>query len=356
MLPDQATQLLTAFVDRELSQRQRKAVMRLLHKSSEAREMLRQLQENAHKLKQLPRRKIEPSLVDEILRAIAEQQAQPKQPAVKAARRRWLPYVAASMAAALLIGALGIVYWKAMEEPNGVPKHAPNVAEGKTPDRKLAPPSPKPRPLNPMVTQMVEKTFVEFSKQPPVDPALTGNINELQEGPKSWQFAREVNREKAIQLDFTVKSNSNAMDRLKVVLGDRGIRLVTDKSAAKTHDDKKVQYLVYADDLTSEEVIKITDALGRSFVTSGQKNGSRTSPSPYQKVTVTPTAKEEKEKLDKLLGAPTEGKPVPKKERKAVVLPVSPGAMASSEVLEVGKQRRVPQAGTLQVLIRIHLE
>jgi hypothetical protein len=356
MLPDQATQLLTAFVDRELSQRQRKAVMRLLHKSSEAREMLRQLQENAHKLKQLPRRKIEPSLVDEILRAIAEQQPQPKQPAVKAARRRWLPYVAASMAAALLIGALGIVYWKAMEEPNGVPKHAPNVAEGKTPDRKLAPPSPKPRPLNPMVTQMVEKTFVEFSKQPPVDPALTGNINELQEGPKSWQFAREVNREKAIQLDFTVKSNSNAMDRLKVVLGDRGIRLVTDNSAAKTHDDKKVQYLVYADDLTSEEVIKITDALGRSFVTSGQKNGSRTSPSPYQKVTVTPTAKEEKEKLDKLLGAPTEGKPVPKKERKAVVLPVSPGAMASSEVLEVGKQRRVPQAGTLQVLIRIHLE
>ena len=97
--------------------------------------------------------------------------------------------------------------------------------------------------------------------------------------------------------------------------------------------------------------------LGRSFRTlNDESNAARISPSPYQKVTVTPIAKDEKEKLDKLLGAPTDGKPVPKKERKAVVLPVSPGATASSEVLEVGKQRRLPQAGTLQILIRIHQE
>ena len=99
MLSDQVTELLTAFVDGELSQRQRKAVMRLLHRSSEAREVLRQLQENAHRLKQLPRHKVEPSLVRDVLQAIAEVQAQPKQPAPKLGRRRWLPYVAASLAA-----------------------------------------------------------------------------------------------------------------------------------------------------------------------------------------------------------------------------------------------------------------
>ena len=356
MLSDQAKQLLTAFVDRELSQRQRKAVMRLLHKSSEAREMLRQLQENAHKLKQLPRRKLEPGLVEEILQAIAEQPAQAKQPAVKVARRRWLPYVVASMAAALLISVLGIVYWKAMDSPNGAPKDAQNVAKAEAPDRKHVPPVPKLQPLNPVVTGVVEGTFSEFSKEPPFDPALSANINELQEGPKSWQFAREVNREKAIELDFTVKSNSLALERLKEVLSDRLIQLVTDKSAAKTHDDKKVQYLVYADNLSSDEVIKMMGELGRSVVTSkGQKNEKRIA-SPYQKVTITPTAKDEKAKLDKLLGAPTDGKPVPKDKRIAAVLPVSPGAPASAEVLEVGKQRRVPQAGTLQVLIRIHQE
>lgn len=355
MLPDQALQLLTAFVDRELSQRQRKAVMRLLHKSSEAREMLRQLQENAHRLKQLPRRKIEPSLVDEILQAVAEQQAQPKQPVVKAARRRWLPFVAASMAAALLIGALGIVYFKMMDESNGVTKETPNVAKGETPNKKPALPAPKPRTVDPLVTRMVVETFAEFSK-PPVDPALTANVSELQDDSKSSQFKRMINREKAIELDFTVKSNSSAMLRLKEVLSDRRIKLVTDKSAAKTLDDKKVQYLVYADNLTSDELIRIMGELGKSFVISKTGTNETRKASPYEKVTVTPTAKEDKEKLDKLLGAPTDGKPVPKEERKAVVLPVSPGVMPSSAVLEVGKQRRVPQAGTLQVLIRIHQE
>src|ERR1700722_6665840 len=117
MLPDQATQLLTAFVDGELGQRQRKAALRLLQRSSEAREILRQLQENAHKVKQLPRRKVEPSLVDEVLRAIAEQKAQPKPPTPKfGRRRRWMPYVAASLAASILIGVIGLLYWQSMGE------------------------------------------------------------------------------------------------------------------------------------------------------------------------------------------------------------------------------------------------
>src|SRR5271170_1857138 len=120
MLSDQVTRLLTAFVDGELSQRQRKAVMRVLHKSSEAREVLRQLQENAHKVKQLPRRKLEPSLVEAVMQAIAEQKAQPKQPtAPRIVRRRWLPYVAAAMAASLLVGVLSIFAWQAFKDQDG---------------------------------------------------------------------------------------------------------------------------------------------------------------------------------------------------------------------------------------------
>src|SRR5580698_4865688 len=117
MLSDEITQLLTAYVDGELSQRQRKTVMRILHKSSEARELLRQLQENAHKIKQLPRRKVEPSLVDAVMQAIAEQKAQPKQPAaLRGARRRWLPYVTAALAASLLAGVLSIFAWQAFKD------------------------------------------------------------------------------------------------------------------------------------------------------------------------------------------------------------------------------------------------
>jgi hypothetical protein len=350
MLPDQATILLTAFVDRELSQRQRKAVMRLLHKSSEAREMLRHLQENAHKLKLLPRRKIEPSLVDEILQAIAEQPAQPKQPAVKAARRRWLPYVVASMAAALLIGALGIVYWKTMAEPGGtknegVVKHIPP-----------APPSPKVPKVHPMLASIVDGTFLEFSKQVPVDPVFSANFGELQDGRKSWQFAREVNREKAIQFDITVKSNAKAMLLLTQALHDRGITFVKDKSADKVLDDKKVLYLVYAENLTSNEVTKLMGELGQSSVKPGEMNQKK-SASPYQKVTVTPIAQDEKEKLAKLLGKPADVKPATKGEGKAaVMLPANGGETPSAEILKFTKQRGAPQAGTLQILIRIHQE
>ena len=70
MLSEQILELLTAFVDGELSQRQRKAVMRVLQRSSEARDVLRQLQENAHRVKKLPRHKVERSLVDQVMEAI----------------------------------------------------------------------------------------------------------------------------------------------------------------------------------------------------------------------------------------------------------------------------------------------
>ena len=43
MLPEQDRELLTSYVDGELSTRQRKTVLRLLRRSAEARELLRQL-------------------------------------------------------------------------------------------------------------------------------------------------------------------------------------------------------------------------------------------------------------------------------------------------------------------------
>src|SRR5262245_22614809 len=113
MLTEQVIELLTAYVDGELNERQRKAVTRLLNKSSEARAMLKELQENAHKLKKLPTHKVEPSLVEEIMKAIEEAKAQPKQP-VPVRRRAWLPYLAASLAAAILVAVIGVLYWQSL--------------------------------------------------------------------------------------------------------------------------------------------------------------------------------------------------------------------------------------------------
>ncbi len=361
MLSEQVTELLTAFVDGELNQRQREAAMRLLHESSEAREMLRQLQENAHKVKQLPRHKVEPSLVAEIMQAIAEQKAQPKPSLPKAVRRRWLPYVAASMAASVLIGLLGFLYWKHMIDANGVTKDDRGFVKNELPDDKPNPkPGPTPRMPNQLVDQMVQETLIEFIKQVPIDAPFNAKFTELRDGKKTGQLARELKSDKAIQLDISVKSNSMAMGRLKDVLKDHGIILVTDPSAAKTLADKnqaKVEYLVYAENLTPDEVTKLMRELGESYVVSSGSN-QRTVDTQYKEVTVAPIANDEKQRVVKLMGNPADPKDTkqPNLGRQALLLPTLAPLSPSKEVIQFVNKRQALQPGTIQILIKIRQE
>ncbi|MBY0522361.1 MAG: hypothetical protein K2R98_03145 [Gemmataceae bacterium] len=57
MLPERVTQLLTAYIDGELSSRQRRAVSKLLRKSPEARHLLQEMQQDSMILRKLPRRR-----------------------------------------------------------------------------------------------------------------------------------------------------------------------------------------------------------------------------------------------------------------------------------------------------------
>lgn len=354
MISDQIVQLLTAFVDGELGQRQRKAVMRLLHRSSEARSILRQLQENAHKLKQLPRHKVEPSLVEEVLQAIAEAQAQPRQPAWKPRRRRWLPYVAASLAASLLIGALGILYWNAMHDQDRLIEDGPFVVQSDIPEKRPQP-LPTPRKTHPLIDRVVKGTFGEFNRPVPIDIPFSATFAELQNGSKVDQLMRELKNEQAIQFDLIVKNNSDALVRLKGVLRERKIDLVTDPAAAKTLKGKnqdKVEYLVYAENVSTDELTKLMGELGQNYVI-GMNNNERKMASPYKKLTVTPITPSDKQKLAKLLGEPADTKSA---ERKAVVLPINAKGAPSAEVARFAKERGALQRGTLQVLIRIRQE
>ncbi len=366
MLSDQVTQLLTAFVDGELSQRQRKAVMRVLHKSSEARALLCQLQENAHKVNELPRHKLEPSLVEAVMQAIAEQKAQPKQSAQpKRVRRRWLPYVTAALAASLVVGVVSIFTWRAFRDQEGAKIGGGVMVKGD--DKKSEPkppePTPTPRKANPVLAQMVESTFQGFGTTPVPPQPFTARFAELQsvKGVKLADFACQINREPAVNLDITVKSNPLALARLKDVLKDRGITLVIDQSAAKTLTDKnqaKVEYLVYAENLSPDELTKLMGELSQSYVV-GQNNTQRTEASPYQKVTLTPI---DKKKVAKLLGVdpatmePKDKGTKPEAKRLAVVLPTTGGAQPSVEVRRFVEQRKQPQPGTVQVLIKIRQE
>src|SRR5258708_31668166 len=79
MLPDCLSRMLTAYVDGELNARQRKAVLRLLRRSPEARALLRQLQVDANQLRQLPQRTLSSDFADLVMQRIADGIVRPAQ-------------------------------------------------------------------------------------------------------------------------------------------------------------------------------------------------------------------------------------------------------------------------------------
>src|SRR5689334_16286486 len=96
MLSERDRQLLTAFVDGELSPRQRRQVCRLLGRSDAARRLLRELQGDSDELKALPPPPpLGRDLSAPVLRAAARPRPQPR-PAVRLRFRAWAGYAAAA--------------------------------------------------------------------------------------------------------------------------------------------------------------------------------------------------------------------------------------------------------------------
>src|SRR5437016_5851855 len=103
MLSEQHLQLLTTFVDGELSRRQRQAVMKLLHDSSDARSVLQELQEAAHRLRELPRHKLGAGFAGQVLGAIADRGLTPAPAAPVTAERTWPRWIHYAAAASILV-------------------------------------------------------------------------------------------------------------------------------------------------------------------------------------------------------------------------------------------------------------
>src|SRR2546421_12991551 len=70
MLSERHTKLVIDYVDGTLSARQRKTVLKLLHKSPKAQRLLDKLQANVELLRSLPKHSIEPQFVTNLLEEI----------------------------------------------------------------------------------------------------------------------------------------------------------------------------------------------------------------------------------------------------------------------------------------------
>jgi hypothetical protein len=335
MLSESHLELLTAFVDGELTRRQRKAVLRLLHLSSEARAVLRDLQEIAHRLRALPRRSLGSGFAEQVVQIIDERHLRPAAEAPAPRRRpRW---IALAAAAACVLIAVGVSIY---------------VANDRSDNGRVA---------------QVERG------------ALRLTFGDLAQEPKRKLLADRLEKEPAVHLDLTVLNNAAAVAQLRELFKGQGIKLLVDArvdAEFKQALPSPAGYLVYAENMRADELKTILQQLG------GQpKNPAAAKPN-FKSMVVTSISSADRQNLSALLGvdakelaapaAPDKpnlfdvdiieapaGKnkqpaPAPRLDRFAMVLasqPVRGAASAEVKAFLAGRQQLRP--GTLQVLLVI---
>ncbi|HXG10356.1 MAG TPA: zf-HC2 domain-containing protein [Gemmataceae bacterium] len=303
MLSDHCRRLLSAYVDGELSARQRKAVLRLLRRSTEARALLRALQEDAQRLRRLPRKRSDPEFQFRLIATFAEQQAELGRFRPPSPQPATIPlWLGLSAAAAMLI-AVGIgsyLYFsgptwsdppvarqsqpapavpaaraESLPEHTPVPREEPPAGPRPAASSRPAPPelvrAPRPAPADepdpdPEVLASpapVEKK--ELFRAADVQLPIVINLHELDQEKSRQELRGELNRGSAFRLELPCReSSARAFKRLQPVLEANGIRLIVDQVAQVRlrYGQFKTNYVIYLEDVTPDELVRVLEQLG----------------------------------------------------------------------------------------------
>lgn len=360
MLDEQALQLLTAFVDGELTRRQRKAVLRLLHRSSEARALVGELQENVHRLRQLPRRELPLDFATTVLQAIQAPTA-PTLP--RRGGRRWM--ASAAVAAAVLLAIVGGFFFlgRTAESPTN-PRPGPVAAQPK---------------VSPWLGNLIDGTVENYAR--PLPMGLQIAFRDLDQPAQRERLAQGLKKGNAFHVDVTVRNREHAVQRIKNVLKDQSITLLVDPAAQAKLKEKepKTQFVLYAENLQPDEVAAIMEQLHATSAPA--KNGAPG----FESLWLTSFTTDDQTQLADLMGARPEqfqppqpklfedipivkpldknkdkkgetGVKTPRPQRYAVVLASGgdrPGAL-SPEVRRFLAARSQHRPGTVQVLLVLH--
>ena len=350
MLTDHCRELLTAYVDGELTPRQHTAVLRLLQQSAEARDLLRRMQQDAEAMRGMPRFKLDRDLSAPVLRIIAERRLRP------GSRRRiverpqtnfpaWAGFSAA--AAALILVAIGsYLYFSASVHETPGPDV---VAAGK---KEVAPKSPvqveqrkEQEPKKAVRTEVVKRSEPEDVPAPavaeatntnkpsdavgappdpvagmemfrvaPVTPLQILKMADLDQEPQRKQLLADLAKEPAFRMESPVKSSTKAFDRLKAALTARGIGLVIDQTAqarltASARLAKiKTNFVLYVEDMTPEELLQLfQSAAAEDRKAEKLKKGD----AQFEAIVITKMADADREELCNLLGLKAKKLPDP---------------------------------------------
>ena len=385
MLADRYLQLLTAYVDGELSTRQRKTAVRLLRKSSEARAILQQLQDDSRNVRDLTRLKLGPDFPLKVLRTIAQSGVRPTT-SVRLPVPGRTPWAAVAMAASVLLLISGVSYWH-FAPRQGVRVEGPFVVHRQV--------EPVPalvaavRPLDPLAGKVIQGTFGQFPQT-----GLRLAVKDLAQPATRNRLAAELRQDNAFHVDVAVRDSGKAMNELAKVLNKNGVQVLMTANARKGLQQKqpRIRYVLYAENLNASELASVLQQLGGHARPGAQIGSSNAAIEQLVVDTMTP---EHRKELSSLLGVPAnrlqparkgpsdppaellnktiiEGKPAgqgtrpmpapktaPRRDdRLAVVLAVNEGGAInpadSPEVRMFLSSRREQRPGTLQVLLVVH--
>jgi hypothetical protein len=308
MLLDCYRQLLTAFVDGELTSLQRRRVARLLRRSAEARQFLQQLQEDSEGLRRLPQPSLPIDLTESVLRRIAERRLTPHpcRPAKIRLTPSWarpLLSWAAAAAVLLMLGAASYLYFAA----SLAHRHGPGVAEkqrempspiipnepdpsaiatqdnralaDKTPSSKLDNPSvvktpegdnrPDDNPSTPSLPPKEETVLTErlemfrLSKVPDILPVVL-KVRELDQEVVRNHLIMELGKDRNFRLELPCQNGTRAFERVEGAAKAMNLDLVIERRARDRLKLPrwKTNYVVFVENLTPEESAHFIQLIG----------------------------------------------------------------------------------------------
>jgi hypothetical protein len=350
MLPERYRELLTAYVDGELSTRQRRTLQKLLRRSPEARKLLREMQADSDELRALPPAHLDQDLSDSVLTLIAQRHIQPPRPRVApplplpaVAGSIW-PYLAAAAAILLTVAGASYLFFASSFDPvrQTAPitrkdqKPTPQKDEGNGPEDsprtivdKTTPNSPDEKPLpkseeppSPIVRDKPEtpKPMDEPKLPPPIDEAITApsmelfdlkkadvalpvvlKLNELDQEAKRKKLLDEMQKAPSFRLELPCNNGTKALARVQAACKAENIALLIEQTAQERLKKPafKTNYVVYLEDVTPEELARW---LGR-VAAEDHKAEAKKQPDPQlDSLVLTQMTKQDREQLSKLLG------------------------------------------------------
>ncbi len=354
MLPERYRELLTAYVDGELSARQRRMLQKLLRRSPEARKLLKQMQADSHELRALPPARLEQDLSDSVLTLIAQRQIQPPRPRpapppmpMPLVPAMLWPYVAAAAAILLAVGGASYLFFASSFEPvstrgsvakeehkpapqNNEPE--PNVGpqttigekppEDKTKDTPPPKPEDKPNPPTVVVKDKPTAPKPQDDPKPPtaMDDAITApsmelfelkkvdvalpvvvKLHQLDQEAKRKGLLDELQKTNSFRLELPCANGTKVFERVQAACKAENIAVLIEQTAQERlkKSQFKTNYVIYLEDMTPEELTRWLQRLANEDT----KAETKKQPDPQlEALVLTQMTKQDREQWSKLLG------------------------------------------------------